>query len=184
EVIEAEQPIEILAYELLPDRAGAGKFRGGAPYYRDYKFTEKEAVLQVRSDRARFRPYGLYGGMPGQASANYLNPQEENRKLTSKPTMNIRRGDVFRHELSGGGGWGDPLERDPIHVLKDVRNELVGLASARDDYGVVIDPKNWTVDQDATSALRRELQEKRGWTNPPFVAWDDDGTEEALAAAE
>jgi N-methylhydantoinase B len=184
EVIEAEQPIEILAYELLPDRAGAGKFRGGAPYYRDYKFTEKEAVLQVRSDRARFRPYGLYGGMPGQASANYLNPQEENRKLTSKPTMNIQRGDVFRHELAGGGGWGDPLERDPIHVLKDVRNELVGLASARDDYGVVIDPKNWTVDQDATSALRRELQEKRGWTNPPFVAWDDDGTEEALAAAE
>ena len=56
EVIEAEQPVEILAYELLPDRAGPGQYRGGAPYYRDYRFTEKEAVLQVRSDRARNRP--------------------------------------------------------------------------------------------------------------------------------
>ena len=81
EVIEAEQPVEILAYELLPDRAGAGQYRGGAPYYRDYRFTEKEAVLQVRSDRARFRPYGLYGGMPGQPSANYLNPHGNNQKI-------------------------------------------------------------------------------------------------------
>ncbi|SVE35226.1 uncharacterized protein METZ01_LOCUS488080, partial [marine metagenome] len=71
EVIEAEQPVEILAYEFLPDRAGAGQFRGGAPYYREYRFTEREAVLQVRTDRARFRPYGLYGGRPGQPSANY-----------------------------------------------------------------------------------------------------------------
>ena len=127
EVIEAEQPVEILAYELLPDRAGAGQYRGGAPYYRDYRFTEKEAVLQVRSDRARFRPYGLYGGMPGQPSANYLNPHGNNQKLTSKPTMMIKKGDVFRHELAGGGGWGDPLDRDPDHVLRDVRDELVSI---------------------------------------------------------
>ena len=113
EVIEAEQPIEILAYEFLADRAGPGKYRGGAPYYREYRFTEKEAILQVRSDRARFRPYGLFGGRPGRASANYLNPYNENRKLTSKPTMTIENGDVLRHELAGGGGWGDPLERDP-----------------------------------------------------------------------
>ena len=112
EVIEAEQPIEILAYEFLADRAGPGKYRGGAPYYREYRFTEKEAILQVRSDRARFRPYGLFGGRPGRASANYLNPYNENRKLTSKPTMTIENGDVLRHELAGGGGWGGREECD------------------------------------------------------------------------
>ena len=171
EVIEAEQPVEILAYELLPDRAGPGKYRGGAPYYRDYRFTEKEAVLQVRSDRARFRPYGLYGGLPGTASANYLNPQRENKN-------------VFRHELAGGGGWGDPLERHPSDVLRDVRNELVSAEAARTGYGVIVDTEAWRVDIDGTSALREQMRSSRGWEKPPFVSWDDDGTEEALDAAE
>ena len=184
EVIEAEQPVEILAYELLPDRAGPGKYRGGAPYYRDYRFTEKEAVLQVRSDRARFRPYGLYGGLPGTASANYLNPQRENKKLTSKPTMMIENGDVFRHELAGGGGWGDPLERHPSDVLRDVRNELVSAEAARTGYGVIVDTEAWRVDIDGTSALREQMRSRRGWEKAPFVSWDDDGTEKALDAAE
>ena len=184
EVIEAEQPVEILAYELLPDRAGPGKYRGGAPYYRDYRFTEKEAVLQVRSDRARFRPYGLYGGLPGTASANYLNPQRENKKLTSKPTMIIENGDVFRHELAGGGGWGDPLERHPSDVLRDVRNELVSVEAARTGYGVIVDTEAWRVDIDETSALREQMRSSRGWEKAPFVSWDDDGTEKALDATE
>ncbi len=184
EVIEAEQPVEILAYEFLPDRAGAGKFRGGAPYFRDYRFTEREAVLQVRSDRARFRPYGLYGGMPGQPSANYLNPQDNNQKLTSKPTMIIQEGDVFRHELAGGGGWGDPLERDPADVLRDVRNELVSITSAKNDYGVIIDNELIKVDSNKTNALRKTMREKRAGAKLPFVAWDDQGTETALEAAE
>ena len=184
EVIEAEQPVEILAYEFLPDRAGAGKFRGGAPYFRDYRFTEREAILQVRSDRARFRPYGLYGGMPGQPSANYLNPQDNNQKLTSKPTMIIQEGDVFRHELAGGGGWGDPLERDPADVLRDVRNELVSITSAKNDYGVIIDNELIKVDSNKTNALRKTMREKRAGAKLPFVAWDDHGTETALEAAE
>lgn len=184
EVIEAEQPVEILAYELLPDRAGAGQYRGGAPYYRDYRFTEKEAVLQVRSDRARFRPYGLYGGMPGQPSANYLNPHGNNQKLTSKPTMMIQKGDVFRHELAGGGGWGDPLDRDPDHVLRDVRDELVSITSAESDYGVIINACSMTVNEKATSSLREEMRAKRASSKPSFVSWDDNGTEKALEAAE
>ena len=184
EVIEAEQPIEILAYEFLADRAGPGKYRGGAPYYREYRFTEKEAILQVRSDRARFRPYGLFGGRPGRASANYLNPYNENRKLTSKPTMTIENGDVLRHELAGGGGWGDPLERDPKEVLRDVRNELVTEAAAQEDYGVVIDRNSWQVDKKRTINLREEIRSRRIWTKTPFVSWDDKGTEQALAAAE
>ena len=180
EVIEAEQPIEILAYELLPDRAGAGKFRGGAPYCREYRFTESEAVLQVRTDRAKFRPYGLYGGHPGQGSANYLNPGRENRKLTSKPTMTIKMGDVFRHELAGGGGWGDPLDRDPTLVLKDVLDELVSIDAARRQYGVVINLDHRNVEASATNALRAELRSQRSWSDPPVVSRDDSGIINAL----
>jgi N-methylhydantoinase B len=154
EVIEAEQPIEILCYEFLTDRAGPGTYRGGAPYRRDYRFTEKEAILQVRSDRRTIRPYGLSGGEPGRPSANYLNPDSENRLLPSKPTMTIHHGDVFRHELAGGGGWGDPFIRDPAAVLSDVRNEYVSAAAAQHDYGVAIDTDTWTIDEVKTKALR------------------------------
>ena len=172
EVIETEQPMQILSYEFVPDRAGPGKFRGGAPYRRDYKFLEREAVLQVRSDRRKFRPYGLYGGYPGKASANFMNPQAENEPLESKLTMNILNGTVFRHELAGGGGWGDPLDRDPDKVLKDVRNELVSAALAFGDYGVRIDTERWTVDQAATEAQRKELRKRRP-KETPNVLWQE-----------
>jgi len=72
--------------------------------------------------------------------------------------MTMKRGEVFRHEQAGPGGWGDPLERDPERVLRDVRNELVSLAAARDDYGVVIDPAVWRVDLAATRARRADLR--------------------------
>ena len=72
--------------------------------------------------------------------------------------MTIRRGEVFRHELAGAGGWGDPLERDPEAVLKDVRNELISLSVAANDYGVVIDSHNWKVDEAATQRLRTEIR--------------------------
>jgi N-methylhydantoinase B len=173
EMTEAEHPIAILAYEFVPDRAGAGKYRGGTPYRRDYRFLEAEGVLQVRADRRDFRPYGLYGGQPGKPSWNYLNPQGENRPLPSKVTMTIRRGDVFRHEVAGAGGWGDALDRDPAAVLKDVRNELVSLTAARDEYGVVIEPQTWTVDATATQRLRASMRVARGWTEVPKVLWED-----------
>ena len=139
EVTEAEHPIQLTAYEFVPDKAGAGKFRGGVPFRRDYRFLEHEGVLQVRSDRRDHRPFGLYGGSPGGPSENYLNPDAENRVLPSKLTMTIKRGDVFRHVLAGAGGWGDPLERDPAAVLRDVRNELLSPEKAAADYGVVVD---------------------------------------------
>ncbi len=182
EVIESEQPIQILSYELLPDRAGPGKFRGGAPYRRDYRLLEREAVLQVRSDRREIRPYGLYGGGPGRPSANYLNPQAENRPLPSKFNITFHQGDVLRHELAGGGGWGDPLERDPAHVLADVRNELVSPQAAADDYGVVIDSGAWRIDAAATEALRARLRGERGQT--PDIAWEDPPTKTAAKATD
>ena len=92
EVTEAEQPIRIEAYEFVPDKAGPGKFRGGVPFRRDYRFLEEEGILQVRSDRHTIPPYGLYGGQPGRPSQNRLNPETENRPLPSKLTMTITQG--------------------------------------------------------------------------------------------
>ena len=174
EVVESEEPLQILTYELVPDRAGPGKFRGGAPWRKDTRFLEREAVLQVRSDRRVIRPYGLYGGHPGKPSANVLNPDDRAERLESKVTRNIHRGEVFRHELAGGGGWGDPLERDPQHVLKDVRNEYVSGEGARRDYGVVIDAENWVVDETGTARLRAEKFAARGDAPLQAVVWEDD----------
>jgi N-methylhydantoinase B len=173
EVTEAEEPIQLLAYEFVPDKAGAGKYRGGVPFRRDYRFLEDEAMLQVRSDRRDHRPFGLYGGSPGAPSENYLNPQAENRVLPGKFTMTIRKGEVFRHVLAGAGGWGDPLERAPAKVLKDVRNELLSAQKAVDDYGVIVDTARWTVDEAATAARREEIRRARAWEVVPKVQWHD-----------
>lgn len=160
EVIEAEQPLQVSEYEFLPDRAGPGKFRGGAPYCREYRFVEKDAVLQVRSDRRSVLPYGLYGGQPGRPSNNILNPGPEALPLDSKLTMNIKYGDVFRHELAGGGGWGNPLERSIDKVVLDVRNGYVSLEGARRDYGVCIDQETGLADEEETKSVRSEMAEK------------------------
>ena len=173
ELIEAENPLQVLSYELIPDRAGIGEYRGGVPYRRDYRFLEKEAVLQVRSDRRRIRPYGLYGGRPGKPSCNILNPDRNAQVLDSKLTMTLCQGDVFRHELPGGGGWGDPLKRDPQKVLKDVRNEFVSLERAATDYGVVINDATWQIDEAATTRLREAHREKHGAEPLPTVTWED-----------
>ena len=170
EVTEAEYPVECLTYELMRDREGAGKYRGGTPFRRDYRFLEAEGVLQVRSDRRDFRPYGLCGGQPGAPSDNILNPDGEARRLPSKVTMTIRRGDVLRHELAGPGGWGDPLERDPMAVLADVRNDIVSRERGEACYGVVVDTQAWRVDADATEKRRAVLRAERGWTATPFVS--------------
>ena len=167
EMVEAEHPVRIEAYELVADRAGPGRFRGGAPWRRDYRFLEEEGVLQVRADRAAIRPYGLWGGRPGRPSANFLNGAPQPSKLTAT----IRRGDLFRHELAGGGGWGDPLARDPARVLADVRNGYVSADAAQRDYGVVINPETETVDEAAT----RRLRAASGREKAPDIARTDPG---------
>jgi N-methylhydantoinase B len=171
EVTETEQPLQITAYEFIQDAMGPGRFRGGAPFRREYKLLAEEAILQVRSDRRTFRPFGLYGGGPGKPSMNYLNPERNPAALPSKLTMTMRRGDLFRHEVAGGGGWGDPLERDPALVLKDVLNEFVSERAAREDYGVVLAGKPLTIDAGATTALRQQMRARRKWTDVPIYDW-------------
>ena len=174
EVTEAEQPIQILGYEYMPDRGGPGKYRGGAPFYREYRFLEGEAILQVRSDRRYRRSFGLYGGRPGKPSLNVINPQSDKRVLPSKFTTTIKRGDIFRHEIAGPGGWGDPLEREPWRVLRDLRNELISAESARGDYGVVVNTSAWIVDENETRRLRERMRARRAGGAALAVVWDDE----------
>ncbi len=168
EITEAEHPVEILRYEFLTDRAGAGLYRGGAPFGRDYRIKATTASLQVRADRASFRPYGLYGGAAGHFARNILNPGTAGeRPLSPKFTMDVVAGDVLRHELAGPGGWGDPLERPPEAVLEDVRDGFVSIAGALRDYGVVILADS--VDAAATAAARAAKAKARGPAPTPFT---------------
>ncbi|MYE00419.1 MAG: hydantoinase B/oxoprolinase family protein, partial [Alphaproteobacteria bacterium] len=157
EVTEAEQPVQVLRYDLVADRMGPGTYRGGAPYRREYRFLEHEAVLQVRADRMAFQPYGLSGGGPGEPAANYLNGEA----VPSKITRNIQEGDVFLHELAGGGGWGDPLAREPAAVVQDVLNELLSPERAERDYGVVLGSDGRAADEAATARLRASMRARQ-----------------------
>ncbi|MBI4506831.1 MAG: hydantoinase B/oxoprolinase family protein [Chloroflexi bacterium] len=154
EVVEAEYPITIERYEFAEDSGGPGRFRGALGLRRDYRLLEEEATLQVRADRQRFRPFGLFGGQSGAPSHNVLVRGEQATRMPAKFTMTMRRGDVFQHAQPGAGGLGDPLARDPAAVLHDVRNEKVSLAAARREYGVAIDPATWTIDAAETARLR------------------------------
>ena len=170
EVIEAENPLEVLDYEFVPDTGGAGKFRGGMSQRKTWRMLADEGILQVRADRQTHRPYGLQGGGPGAAGRNVLDPGlPTEQKLHAKLTMTLRRGQLFRHELPGAGGWGDALERDLALVAKDLRDGLVTIEGAARDYGVVAHGDPPEIDAAATETLRAKLRITRG--RLPDVAW-------------
>ena len=152
EMIEAEYPIRIEQYGLVPDTGGPGKYRGGLSMVREYRLLADEAVLTVRSDKRRFPPFGLHGGRDGAPSMNTVNGTKVLPVLLTKP-YTLRKGDVFRHQLAGGGGYGDPRERDPALVQRDVEQGKVTRAHAKEAYGVVLN-KDFTIDAVATAALR------------------------------
>ncbi len=166
EVIEAENPLEVLDYAMVPDTAGPGKHRGGVALRRTWRLLADEALLQVRSDRHTHRPYGLQGGGPGAPSQNTLLGETD---LAAKLTMTLRRGQIFRHDLPGAGGWGSPLDRDLAAVAKDLRDGLVTPQGAARDYGVVAAGNPPVIDEPATAALRARLEAQR--PTPPMVAW-------------
>ncbi len=156
EVAESEFPIVVERYGLVPDTGGAGKHRGGLAIERVWRCMTPGTSLIVRSDRADRRPYGLAGGGEGATSRNVLlRPDGAEETLPAMFSITIEAGDVYVHRTAGGGGWGDPLERDLEAVTADVANEKVSVDAARERYGVVILPDG-AVDAPATEALRDE----------------------------
>ncbi|MSP89250.1 MAG: hydantoinase B/oxoprolinase family protein [Alphaproteobacteria bacterium] len=156
EIMEAEHPVRVEEYALVEDSGGAGKWRGGLGIKRSYRLLAPEAVLQLRSDRVKFRPYGLAGGQPGGASHNELAVGDEVRQLPGKVTMTLVADNVIRHRQAGGGGFGRPRERDPELIREDVIDGKISRACAVRDYGVVIDAAG-RIDVEATRTARRGL---------------------------
>ena len=162
ELIEADHPIMIEEYALIPDSEGAGRFRGGVGLVRQYRYLADDTLVQLRADRMVHPPYGLFGGEPGRPARVSLaeRGKGEDGAMPSKFIVTANTGDVLRLEMPGGGGWGDPLDRDPLRVLDDVVAEKVSQRRAEDVYGVVIGKGGRAVDGEATERLRATRRKK------------------------
>ena len=126
EVAETDWPIVVERYGLVADSGGAGRYRGGLAVERVWRCVVPDTLLHVRSDRQIHRPYGLAGGQPGAASANVIvRANGEVERLPPMFATVLQPGDLFHHRMAGGGGWGDPQDRDPAARARDVLNEKV-----------------------------------------------------------
>lgn len=154
EETEYHYPVRILRYELIEDSEGPGEHRGGMGVRRDYTFPGHEPSFSILSDRAKFPPWGLFGGGDARAAKYILNPDGEARELPSKITLDIRAGEVISVQTPGGGGCGDPLRRPAALVAEDAAQGRISLTRAREAYGVALDRHSFAVDEAATAALR------------------------------
>ena len=156
EVAESELPVRFEEYSIVPDSGGAGKFRGGMAQTRKVRLLEDDAVLQLRSDKRFHPPFGLQGGKPGSPSSNILkSPGGESRLLPVLGMSPMRRDQVIEHTFAGGGGWGDPLERDMGSVQADLLDGKITVKGAAVDYKVVASPETLLIDAEATRQLRK-----------------------------
>ncbi len=154
EELETEIPLYVRRYELIPDSAGAGRTRGGLGVRRDVEFYDHEASFTVLADRATAPPRGLFGGRSGSTARYCLDPDgDEPVDLGSKRQVTLDPGDVVSVQTPGGGGYGDPFDRDPDAVRRDVVNGTVSVDHAREAYGVVVD-ESGEVDEAATAERR------------------------------
>ena len=161
EFLEAYFPLRIDRYETVPDSGGAGRNRGGNGMRILYTFLES-GQISIHDDRWLTYPWGVNGGRPGARSRKELIRIDGSREvLPSKcDRVAVLPGDQLDYVTWGGGGWGDPLQRDPALVARDVRRGLVTRDGAR-AYGVVLDDA-LAVRRAATTTLRAERAEARG----------------------
>jgi N-methylhydantoinase B len=157
EVCEARYPILVDQYAFNTRLAGTGRYRGGFGLTRDYRVVCDRVELTATFGRHRFLPWGAGGGGEGSANgveiypAGTTAPAVRRGKLARYP---LHRGDIARLITGIGGGYGDPMTRDPALVQADVWDEFITIEQARDVHGVVINPANLLVDEAATRALR------------------------------
>ncbi len=136
EVTERQFPVRIERYEFIADSGGAGKYRGGLALRRDVRMLADRMSFARYSDRNKFRPQGLFGGLPGSLGTIVLNPGTPGERiLKSKGLDTLARDDLISFRLPGSGGYGDPKLRERSLVAEDLQNEKISLESARRDYG-------------------------------------------------
>jgi N-methylhydantoinase B len=156
EVLETRYPFLVERHALDTGNMGIGKHRGGFGVIHDYRLTTDNVTLSVMNDSKVSPPWGLFGGKEAQTARVVAWPGTPQEKVFTERGNLIgpfQSGDRVSAHSSGGGGWGDPLERDPQLVERDVQLEYVTVQEAADAYGVVIAPDG-KLDRAATAALR------------------------------
>ena len=160
EIIESEFPTRLLRYELIEDSGGAGRYRGGLGIRREYLNLE-DARFSIRSMKHIIPPNGCAGGNTGRPGDIWINPENKDAKRlpTRYADYPLKAGDVFRLDTPGGGGYGDPLAREPERVLADIREGFISPDVAERDYGVVLkrERDEFTVDATATQTRRGKV---------------------------
>jgi N-methylhydantoinase B len=159
EETEANYPVRILRYSLIEDSEGGGRHRGGLGVRRDYTFPGHEPSFSILSDKARYAPWGLFGGAAARPAKYVLNPETGRaRELPSKITLQLAAGDVVSVQTPGGGGTESPVERPPERVAADVGQGKISPERARTVYGVVVDPVTLALDAAGTADARERTR--------------------------
>lgn len=165
---ERDAPLITSEHAIVTDSGGPGEYRGGCGVRKGGRLLDCEnSVMSYCSDRARSITWGINGGLPGIPHGVTLTQDGEAEEMgTVFSSVPIGEGDEFVRPSSGGGGFGDPLDRDPEKVLVDVEDEYVSIERAERDYGVVItevdaDRREFDIDQEATEAARDHIRENR-----------------------
>jgi N-methylhydantoinase B len=160
EIFESDTPLLVEKRELMADSGGAGKMKGGLGRREVLRIPDDEYApmppvnLGIQSGRYRLPPEGLFGGKHGAKAQFLVSGQPGNPFGLTR----MKPGDVIVMDAAGGGGFGDPLDRDPEMVREDVIQGYVSLEKAKEDYGVVIDPATMKADLAGTEELRRSMK--------------------------
>jgi N-methylhydantoinase B len=135
---ERQFPFFIRRYEFRPDSGGPGKHRGGLGSVFEMRLEgDQPATVNTSGDGVEVPPSGLFGGQPGQPHVFRLISSDEERPVPSKATgILLKPGDVLRNASAGGGGFGDPRQRDPALVARDLHDDLITPVAAREIYGL------------------------------------------------
>jgi N-methylhydantoinase B len=141
EIIESEFPTRVERFEMISDSGGAGRWRGGLGFARDYRILTDEVRFSMRTDKHAIEPWGSDNGRAGEKGSCVINPgtADEKRLPSRFGDYRLRKGDLLRLERPGGGGLGSPFERPAERVIEDVRQGYVTIQRARTDYGVVVE---------------------------------------------
>ncbi|NUL59569.1 hydantoinase B/oxoprolinase family protein [Brevibacterium luteolum] len=178
---ERLNPILTTSHAINTDSGGPGRFRGGCGVEKGGVLTDAvKTVMSYCCDRGRSVTWGIEGGLPSYPHGVWLNKGTEDEKYLGATFSNVpvESGDAFTRPSAGGGGFGDPLEREPEAVLEDVIDEYVSVRRAELDYGVVIkvidaELDEYEIDAEATEKARAEIRSQRaGWleADPEAVA--------------
>ncbi len=161
EFLERYFPLRIERYSTEPDSGGAGLHRGGNGIHMTYRFLA-DGQIAIHDDRWFVPPWGVNGGHPGARATKILERIDGSTEIVGNKVedVEVKEGEKLHFITWGGGGWGDPLDRDPELVALEVRQGLVTVQGAR-DYGVVITDQD-TIDRAATDALRSDMKGSRG----------------------